>query len=130
MMKTRRQSKAATVDQEMDSASNSLSNIEIPDDLDIESLQNILPDSLLTSPTPESIIQLYRILLAQVAEAGSAQRVLEEARAEGERKDVELDQALQDKETLSKDFEGSLELLQSELKEVKHERDQLGIPDI
>lgn len=135
MMKTRRKAKAAAVDQDMEAASqadeehapNGLSNIEIPDDLDIESLQSILPDTSLTSPTPESIVQLYRVLLAQVEEADSAQRELEEARAEGERKDVELDQALQDKESQSKDYEASLESLQSELKEVKHERDQLGM---
>ena len=127
MMMTRRKAKTAAVDQETDpTQNNSLSNIEIPDDLDIESLQNILPDTSLTSPTPESILQLYRVLLAQVVEADSAQRALEEARAEGERKEVELDQALQDKESLSKDFDASLESLQSELKEVKHERDQLS----
>ena len=127
MMMTRRKAKTVAVDQETDpTQNNSLSNIEIPDDLDIESLQNILPDTSLSSPTPESILQLYRVLLAQVVEADSAQRALEEARAEGERKEVELDQALQDKESLSKDFDASLESLQSELKEVKHERDQLS----
>jgi nucleoprotein TPR len=103
-----------------------LHNIELPPDIDLDSLQNILPDTSLTSPSPESIVSLYRLLLAQVEEADAIQRVLEEARAEAEKKDVELDQALQDRESQTKDLETSLDTLQSELKEVKQERDQLG----
>jgi nucleoprotein TPR len=130
-MKTRRKSKAATHaeagqdDSQMaeDGASHI---IEIPVDIDLESLQNILPDTSLTSPSPESIVSLYRFLLAQVEEADATQRELEEARADAEKKDVELDQALQDRESQTKDLETSLDIVQSELKEVKQERDQLG----
>ncbi|KAJ7812897.1 hypothetical protein B0H13DRAFT_501094 [Mycena leptocephala] len=39
--------------------------------------------------------------------------------------EVELDQALQDKEALSKELEGSAENLQTELKQVKQQRDEL-----
>jgi len=130
-MKTRRKSKAAahTEPDQGDSQmaeDNPLHNIELPPDIDLDSLQNILPDTSLTSPSPESIVSLYRLLLAQVEEADAIQRVLEEARAEAEKKDVELDQALQDRESQTKDLETSLDTLQSELKEVKQERDQLG----
>lgn len=134
-MKTRRKAKAEAVEHEHEASSqateenapNSISNLEIPADIDLESLQSILPHISLTSPSPESIVALYRLLLAQVDEADAIQRELEEARAEGERKDVELDQALQDRESHTNDLEKSLDALQSELKEVKQERDQLGM---
>lgn len=129
-MKTRRKSKAvAEADQDGSQIAedNTSHNIEIPDDIDLESLQNILPDTSLTSPSPDSIVSLYRLLLAQIEEADATQRELEEARAEAEKKDVELDQALQDRESQTKDLETSLDIIQSELKEVKQERDQLGV---
>jgi nucleoprotein TPR len=128
-MKTRRKSRAvAEADQDGSQLAedNTSHNIEIPDDIDLESLQNILPDTSLTSPSPDSIVSLYRLLLAQVEEADATQRELEEARAEAEKKDVELDQALQDRESQTKDLETSLDIVQSELKEMKQERDQLG----
>jgi nucleoprotein TPR len=129
-MKTRRKSKAtaqAEHDADGSQADENTNTIEIPDDIDLESLQNILPDISLTAPSPDSIVSLYRLLLAQVEEADATQRELEEARAEAEKKDVELDQALQDRESQTKDLETSLDIVQNELKEVKQERDQLGV---
>jgi len=130
-MKTRRKSRA-NIQAELDvdgsqAADENTNGIEIPGDIDLESLQNILPDTSLTAPSPDSIVSLYRLLLAQVEEADATQRELEEARAEAEKKDVELDQALQDRESQTKDLETSLDIVQSELKEVKQERDQLGM---
>jgi hypothetical protein len=46
-----------------------------------------------------------------------------DSRAELERKDIELDQALQDEETLSKELEANVEASNEELKQ---ERDRLG----
>jgi len=127
-MKTRRKSKAtAQADHDGSQADENMNTIEIPDDIDLESLQNILPDTSLTAPSPDSIVSLYRLLLAQVEEADATQRELEDARAEAEKKDVELDQALQDRESQTKDLETSLNIVQNELKEVKQERDQLGV---
>lgn len=130
-MKTRRKSKVeheheAVSQATEENAPNTISDLEIPSDIDIESLQSILPDVSLTSPSPDSILSLYRLLLAQVENADAIQREIEEARAEAERKDVELDQALQDRESLTNDLEKSLDSLQNELKEVKQERDQFG----
>ena len=47
-------------------------------------------------------------------------------RAEIQRKDVELDQALQDRETATSELESTLETVQKELAQVKEERDTLG----
>lgn len=128
-MKTRRKSKAASaaaLDTEPDTHEE-LFSLTIPDDIDLDSLSDFLPGENLTSPSPDTIIALYRLLLAQALEGRSIAQELDEARAEVEKKDVELDQALQDRESLSRDLEATLEGVQKELAQVKQERDQLGI---
>ncbi|KAF9220879.1 hypothetical protein BS17DRAFT_786120 [Gyrodon lividus] len=146
MVKTRRKSKAAAAaaaaaaaeqDQETAStqgtedismsapASSASFYVPIPTDFDIDALSNILPEVSFSKPDPETILALYRLLLSQVAENDATQRDLEEARAEIERKEVELDQAFQDGETKSKDLESSLQTVQNELNTIKAERDQL-----
>ncbi|KAI6016238.1 hypothetical protein EDC04DRAFT_2520365, partial [Pisolithus marmoratus] len=94
--------------------------------VDVEALSSLIPQVSFTNPTPDTILAVYRLLLAQVAEADATQRDIEELRAEVERKDIELDQAVQDGETKSKDLESSLEAAQSQLNALKSERDELG----
>ena len=101
--------------------------LSIPDDIDLDSLSDLLPGTNLTSPSLEDIIALYRLLLAQALEGRSITQELDEARAEVERKDVELDQALQDRESLTRELETSLEGVHEELNQVKQERDKLGM---
>lgn len=138
MMKTRRKSKAAAAAAVEDLGARSSSpgvedlasatfTVALPDDLDVESLSNFLPDVPLSNPTPESIVLLYRHLLAQASEVDATQRDLDDARAEVERKDVELDQALQDRESIGRELETSLEGAQNEVKQILLERDQLGV---
>lgn len=133
MMKTRRKSKAAAAAaadaEEHSSPAHDEPHsftVSIPDDIDQDALSNLLPDTTLATPSQDLIISLYRLLLSQAADVDATQRDLDEARGESERKDVELDQALQDKESVSKDLEATIEALHEELKQVKHERDQLG----
>ncbi|KZP18619.1 hypothetical protein FIBSPDRAFT_590527 [Athelia psychrophila] len=127
-MKTRRKSKAESVPAESDQEQDNTRSfdIELPEDIDRDILENILPDVSITSLSSESIVSLYRLLLAQVEEVDATRRDLEESHAEGERKDVELDQALQDKESQGKEFEASLETMQKEVHAVKQEKEQLG----
>jgi nucleoprotein TPR len=135
-MKTRRKSKAAAAaEQEHDAessqiieetSSNAPLTVAIPADVDVDSLSNIVPDASLTSVSPETVVLIYKVLLAQSLQNDTAQRELDEARAEAEKKDVELDQALQDREGLSKELETSLETVQAELNRIKQERDELG----
>ncbi|KAL0058021.1 Protein mlp1 [Marasmius tenuissimus] len=100
--------------------------VPLPEDLDLDSLSNVLPDDFdIHSPTPEAVAVLYELLVSQSSNLDATQRDLDEARAESEKKEVELDQALQDRETQSKDLETQLESVQEELKQVKKERDQL-----
>lgn len=99
----------------------------VPDDIDHAVLSDLLPDTSITSPSPDGIVSLYRILLSQRSELEDTQHELENARAELEKKDIELDQALQDGETGIKKVEAQIELAQEELKRVKTERDELGM---
>ncbi|KAF8843385.1 hypothetical protein BDN67DRAFT_924393 [Paxillus ammoniavirescens] len=145
MVKTRRKSKvaaaaaAAAVEQDQETASahgtedisisapasSASFYVPIPTDLDIDALSHVLPDVSFSKPDPETIIALYRLLLAHGQEDEATQHELEEARAEVERKEIELDQALQDAETKSKDLENSLQSAQTELNTIKGERDQI-----
>ena len=142
MVKTRRKSKAAAAaaaaaaaEADYDGASTqgtediSMSAhpfaIPIPDDVDVDALANIIPEVSFTNPTPDTIVAVYRLLLAQVAENDATQRDLEDARAAVDRRDVELDQAMQDGESKSKDLESALESVQNELNTTKSDRDQI-----
>lgn len=99
----------------------------MPDDIDLATLSSLLPDTSITSPSPDAIVALYRLLLDQSSALETTGQDLETARAETEKKDVELDQALQDRETGIKEMEEQVEAAQEELKKLKSERDELGI---
>ncbi|KAF8827808.1 hypothetical protein HHX47_DHR4000286 [Lentinula edodes] len=99
--------------------------VPIPEDFDIEAFTSLIPNFDIHSPSPESLVNLYQLLLEQSGAVDAAQRDVDELRAESERKDVELDQALQDREQSSKDLEQQVERLQEELTQVKQERDHL-----
>ena len=100
--------------------------VDIPEDLDFDYLSSLIPDTRLDSPTPESILQLYRLVVNQAVEADAAQRELEDTKAEVGRKDVELDQALQDRENATKDLEATLDEVQKELEQVKQEKEEIS----
>ena len=134
-MKTRRRSKAVaaasaeashSVEATQAEETHSLTLV-IPEGLDVDTLSTLVPDADLAAPNSEAIISVYRLLLQQVADLNATQRELDESRAEAEKKEVELDQALQDRESLSKDFEQSLESSHVDLEKYKRERDQLGM---
>jgi nucleoprotein TPR len=125
MMKTRRKSKATAEEAGTEESHHSLT-ISIPEDIDEDVLANILQDVNLTSLTVDDVLELYHTILAQAAKIDNTERERDEIKAELERKDVELDQALQDKETVIKDSEESTESVHHELVQVKQERDQLG----
>ena len=118
---TRRKSKAAEPD------SVAPLQITLSDDIDEDALSKLIPEINLASLSPDDILSIYRLLLSQLISLDSAQRERDEARADTERKDIELDQALQDKESLSNDLEASAESVHKELQQVKQERDQLGL---
>lgn len=101
-------------------------SVSIPDDLDLEYLSRLLPDVSYESPSQDAVLSLYRLIVTQAGDLDSALRDLEESRAENERKDVELDQALQDRESSVSSLDVQVKALQEELARVKQERDTLG----
>ena len=101
-------------------------SVSIPDDLDLEYLSRLLPDVSYESPSQDAILSLYRLIITQAGDLDGALRDLEESRAENERKDVELDQALQDRESSVSSLDVQVKALQEELVRVKQERDTLG----
>jgi nucleoprotein TPR len=101
-------------------------SVSIPDDLDLEYLSRLLPDVSYESPSQDAILSLYRLIVTQAGDLDGALRDLEESRAENERKDVELDQALQDRESSVFSLDVQVKALQEELVRVKQERDTLG----
>ncbi|KAK0441608.1 hypothetical protein EV421DRAFT_2082889 [Armillaria borealis] len=130
-MKTRRKTKALASASEDAAPSSPLPtddtslSVTIPDDLDVDTLSTLIPNATLAYPSPDTILALYRLALSQVADLDATQRTVDELRAQAEKTDVELDQALQDKESLSRDLGSQLEATQTEVKELKQERDQL-----
>jgi hypothetical protein len=101
-------------------------HISIPQDIPLESLSNLIPDTSLDAPTPEAILHVYRLIVAQAADLAGATSELEEARAQIVRKDVELDQALQDKESAVSELEKSVEVARNEFKRAVQQRDELN----
>jgi nucleoprotein TPR len=134
MTLTRRKSKAAAAaaaaQQETDTPSASTSAafiISLPSDIDTDALSTLIPGEPLEAPTEDTVIHLYRTLLAHVTQVDVASREVEELRAEAEKKEVELDQVYQDRENDKKEMEALAGNLQKELRSIKGERDELGM---
>ncbi|KAH9035765.1 hypothetical protein EDB85DRAFT_841961 [Lactarius pseudohatsudake] len=138
-MRTRRKSKAAAAAAaELDAESVAPSEagtagqtrvefyVPIPEDLDFDYLSRVFPDVSFDAPSPDSVLSLYRLVVTQAVGLENAHHDLEESRAENERKDVELDQALQDRESSVSSLETQVKGLQEELTKVKQDRDALA----
>ncbi|KZT67236.1 hypothetical protein DAEQUDRAFT_729270 [Daedalea quercina L-15889] len=145
MMKTRRKSKAAAAAAAAEAAASqevastrenspaptpathdATITLAIPDDVDIGALSGLLPEIDLHTPSPDAIVALYRLVVAQASDNDATQRELEEARAEIDRKNVELEQALQDKESATVELDTTLDAVRKELEQVKREKDELA----
>lgn len=100
-------------------------HVPIPEDIPLNSLTELLPDTPLDAPTPEAIVFIYKVLLAQAGDISSITSELEEARSQLTRKDVELDQAVQDRESAVAELEQSVDSARMELKTVTVHRDEL-----
>lgn len=100
--------------------------LDIPIDIDIDSLKPLFPDASLTTPSAETIISLYRLVLEQSANLDETSQQLDQARADVARKEVELDQALQDQDSELGQLRSSLEDVHKELEEHKAEKAELG----
>ena len=135
MTLTRRKSKAAAAAaaaqreaSPQDTPSTSAAfTISLPSDIDLDALSVLIPGEPLETPTEDTVLHLYRTLLAHVTQVDATTREVEELRAEAEKKEVELDQAYQDRENDKKEMEILVDNIQKELKSVKAERDEFGV---
>ncbi|KAJ2925786.1 hypothetical protein H1R20_g11316, partial [Candolleomyces eurysporus] len=131
MTKTRRKARedAAHEEEEGPSHAGAATSlpVPVPDDIDLDHLSELLPNiPNLSLVTADAVAVLYKLVVGQNEELDSLRRDVDTLNAEVERKDVELDQALQDKETLSQEMGESVDSVQSELQQVKQERDKLA----
>lgn len=126
MTTTRRKSKAAAEQDAEPAEPPRPLTVTLPADIDEVTLSNLLPETNLTSISSEDVVGLFRLVVTQAINFNNSERERDEARAELERKDIELDQVLQDKEGVSKELEASVEAAIEELNSVKQERNQLG----
>lgn len=101
--------------------------VSLPSDIDLDALSTLIPGEPLEAPTEDTVIHLYRTLLAHVTQVDVATREVEELHAEAEKKEVELDQVYQDRENDKKEMEALADNLQKELRSIKGERDELGM---
>jgi len=137
MTSTRRKTKAAAAaaavqqtasSQDIPSASTSVPlTVPLPSDIDLDALSALIPGEPLETPSEDTVLHLYRTLLAHATQVEATTREVEELRAEAEKKEVELDQAYQDRENDKKDLENLADNLQKELTTIKTERDELGM---
>lgn len=95
-------------------------------DVDLNTLAGFFPEATLETPSPVLIVQCYKLILNLADQLNERTRDVEELQAEAERKDIELDQALQDKENAIADLEVAVEPVQKELGVVKAEKEELG----
>lgn len=125
--KVRKGTQADTDAEGEDERPQSISAGAASNDTDFTILTELLPDVALENPTPEAISAYFRLILTQHEQLSAALRQSEELNALVERKDVELDQALQDREASVRELEISLEEAQDELKKARQEKEEAGI---
>jgi nucleoprotein TPR len=130
-MKTRRKSYQDTAEGETTSSQvaeeTEESTLSISPDFDVDYLaQNFPHIEDWTRPSAASISQVYTALAEILKERDVAQENAERLQAELEKKEIELDQTLQDRENETKELEASLESAKNDLNTALKERDQLG----
>lgn len=109
-----------------DTFSSSGLTLSLPENVDASIIQTLLPDFDISKPTSDSIIALYRALVQQANTIDEVSQDRDAARAEAQRLEVELDQALQDQDVQSSQLRSNLEEVQSELAEAKRQKEQSG----
>lgn len=100
--------------------------VSLAPDIEPQAIQELVPDLNLNAVSAEDISRLLAFVVASATNLDTAQRAYEDAQAKLERQDVELDQALQDRETASNDLRKDIDELNTTLTHIKQERDQLG----
>jgi nucleoprotein TPR len=94
--------------------------VHLPENIDLDTLKTLLPDFDVVHPTPEAILSVYQLILRQNEQLEDVAQDRDAARADVTRCEVELDQALQDRDVQTRQLRTSLDETQAEL--VKSQR--------
>ena len=101
--------------------------VTLPDDLDLDLLASQLPEhASLSSPTPDSILALYRAVVDLASRVEEFSAAHEQLKADYERKEVELEQTLVEHEDQTTSLKRSLDDTRAEVASLKAERTSLG----
>ncbi len=122
-MKTRR-SKGSEQDNTQDEP-HSL-QLNLPDDIDGDQILQLIPGISLLSPSPEDVIAVYKFLIEQTREVDSLNAQVEESNAASVRKDIELDQALQERDVQIRELESSAQLNATQVEKLRDELTRKG----
>lgn len=95
-------------------------------DVDSVALSQLLPGLNPAAPSPDSIASLYKLVLSQASDLAATQRELDAATSLSDKREVELDQALQDRERLSQELDSKVDSFQQQLTKLQHEKEQLS----
>lgn len=101
--------------------------VQIPEEFDTDTLQALLPDFNLATPTTDAIMALYQLVLQQRNDLDETSKERDLARADISRYEVELDQALQDQDVQASQLRASLEEAQSDLVKSRNQIAELGL---
>lgn len=128
-MSRRRSSRLKTAEPDADSVSQAGELlVPIPSDISVDQLKQFLPeDAQLDSPTPEVIIQIYRLILDLHERSEVSATELDEFRADAQRKEVEMEQTLVDIQNEAATAKNEVEKVRKELMGVSAEKDSFGM---
>lgn len=129
MSTRRRSSRLKTAEPDADSASQAAELlVNLPSDISVDHIKQFLPeDASLESPTPDVIIQLYRLILDFSERAEASATELDEVRADAQRKEVEMEQTVVDVQNEAAKAKTDVERLSGELRSLAADKDALGM---
>ncbi|KAG8914820.1 hypothetical protein FRC01_003900, partial [Tulasnella sp. 417] len=127
MSTRRRSSRLKTAEPDADSASQAAELlVNLPSDISVDHIKQFLPeDASLESPTPDVIIQLYRLILDFSERAEAAATELDEFRADAQRKEVEMEQTVVDVQSEAARAKTDVERLSGELRSLAADKDAI-----
>ncbi|KAG8906638.1 hypothetical protein FRB99_006426 [Tulasnella sp. 403] len=101
--------------------------IDLPSGIPIEQLSALLPEGTsLENPTPDTVLELYRLVLELQDLVDSNTAELDGARAEAQRKEIETEQAIVDLQNETSRLSGDLQRALGQLTTVRTDRDELA----
>lgn len=111
----------------MDGVTSHLPLISIPPELPVDQLKLYFPeDASLEDPSPEMIVELYRIILQLNEKAEDSTAQVDELRAEAQKREIEMEQAAADQQGESNRLSEDLRRVSAEVTALRTEKVELG----